>query len=149
MYIVATFSYSSTLEIFLKEIEENGFTKQQILVIPLSEVKGSNSKLPNSPGVGFIDLAAVFGSIFMLLGTIYGLNLRLGPIAWGSFGLIFGILLGVFLVFIIKKMKTKKPHHTSKGEVVVMIHCSKDMLQIIEPILWNHDVLAVGKLNKS
>lgn len=152
MYIFATFKYNMEMELTLRELEELGLTKEQILVIPLDKIKFQTKvmdSLHRSDGRSLIDLAAIFGIIFMLLGVIYGYIFYLGPILWGLFGLVFGSILG-FLVdyYFTKKSEQSMRKRGSDADLVIMIQCPKEKQEKVEGVLWNNMVLGVGVLER-
>lgn len=153
MHIIATFEYSIALELALSELENIGISKKKISAFPLDK-RTEEAKLfdsmHQSDGNSLFDLAAVLGSIFMLLGSIYGYVLKLGPILWGFFGLIFGLLSGFLIDYAIYKWKqAKKINQNKKGimsEVVIVIECDEHKIEIAENILWNHSALGICKV---
>jgi len=140
------------MELTLRELEELGLTKEQILVVPLDKIKYQTKAIDSmhrSDGRSLIDLAAIFGIIFMLLGVIYGYIFYLGPILWGLFGLVLGAAFG-FLVdyYFTKKSEKALKKRGSDADIIVMIQCPKDRQERIEDILWNNMVLGVGVLER-
>ncbi|MGM0836645.1 MAG: hypothetical protein ACQEV7_10830 [Bacillota bacterium] len=152
MYIFATFKYNMEMELTLRELEELGLSKEQLLVIPLDKIKYQSKMIDSmhrSDGQSLMDLSAIFGIIFMLLGVIYGYVLYLGPILWGLFGLVFGVVLG-FLVdyYTTKKSEKNMRKRGSDADLILMIHCDKEKQETIEKVLWNNLVLGVGVLER-
>ncbi|UCZ51512.1 hypothetical protein LGQ02_11560 [Bacillus shivajii] len=144
MYIISTFEYSSKLELALSELEQKGIPKENILAFPLDkrveEAKLFDS-IHQSDGMSLFDLAAVFGMIFMLVGSIYGYILNLGPIIWGVIGLIIGLIIGFLIDFYLYKKNYQKKANMSKGrksEVVIIVECSEEKVEKVEDILWSH-----------
>ena len=151
MYLFATFKYNMEMELTLRELEKLGLTKEQILVIPLDKMKFQTKAIDSmhrSDGRSLIDLAAIFGIIFMLLGVIYGYVFYLGPILWGLFGLILGAILG-FLVdyYFTKKSEVSMRKRGSDADLVLLIHCPQEKQEKVEDILWNNMVLGIGTLD--
>ena len=150
MHIIATFEYSTSLELALSELENTGIPKKQITAFPLDK-RVEQGKLfdsmHQSDGISLFDLAAISGAIFMLLGSIYGYVLKLGPILWGLFGLIFGLLAGFLIDFTIYKRKLGKKIKQNKkekiSEVVIIIECEDHELEKTEQILWTHAALGL------
>jgi hypothetical protein len=150
MYIVASFEYSIQLEIVISEIERIGVTKDQILTIPLDkrveEAKLFDS-IHRSDGISLVDLAAIIGTVFMLLGVIYGYKLTIGPIFGGLLGLVTGLILGFCIDYKMTKDKKKnKANKEKQTELVLMINCSDDKVERIQDILWAHFAFGVGKI---
>jgi hypothetical protein len=154
MHVFATFEQTLSLEMALTSLEHSGITKPQILAVPLAKSMESRKlfdSIHRADGVSLFDTAAVLGTIFMLLGTIYGYVLTWGPIIWGIIGAVFGLLLGFFIKYAIVKMqKKRKKNRNSRitSEVVVIIRCDESQWQTVENILWNNNALGVSKLKK-
>lgn len=152
MYIFATFKYNMEMELTLSELEELGLSKDQLLVIPLDKIKYQSKMIDSmhrSDGRSLMDLSAIFGIIFMLLGVIYGYVLYLGPVLWGLIGLVFGVVLG-FLVdyYTTKKSEKNMRKRGSDADMILMIRCEKEKQEKIEKVLWNNLVLGVGVLER-
>ncbi|WP_152444004.1 hypothetical protein [Bacillus sp. THAF10] len=140
------------MELTLRELEELGLRKDQILVVPLDKVKYQTKTIDSmhrTDGRSLVDLAAIFGIIFMLLGVIYGYVFYLGPILWGLFGLLFGFIVG-FLIdyYFTKKGEKSMRKRESDADVIIMIHCPLEKQDKIEDILWNNLVLGVGTVDR-
>ena len=148
MYIVATFGYNANLELAITEMQMKGIAKEKILASPLDkrqEERRLFDTLHYSDGLSLIDLAAMLGTIFMLFGSIYGFELKWGPIWWGLIGLGFGAGLG----FIIKLYTTRKnaKYKLKEGqisEVVLIIECNKDEADMVKSTLWSNNALGVS-----
>ena len=84
--------------------------------------------------------------ITMLLGTIYGFVLYLGPIIWGLIGLIGGIIITVPIDFFYKKGKHKRGLRKDKAEVIIIIHCREENAELIESILYHHHTIGVVRI---
>ncbi|CAG9620577.1 hypothetical protein [Sutcliffiella rhizosphaerae] len=152
MYIFATFKYNTEIELTLQELEELGLRKYQIMIVPLDKVEFNTKTIDSmhrTDGRSLIDLAAIFGIIFMLLGVIYGYVLSLGPILWGLFGLLFGFVSG-FLVdyFFTKKSESKRKKQGSDADLILMIRCPIEKQEKVKDILWNNLVLGVGVVDR-
>lgn len=152
MYIFATFKYTMEMEITLRELEDLGLSKDQLLVIPLVKIKYQSKMIDSmhrSDGRSLLDLSAIFGIIFMLLGVIYGFVLYLGPIIWGLIGLVFGVVSG-FLVdyYTTKKSEKNMRKRGSDADLILLIRCDKEKQETIEKVLWNNLVLGVGILER-
>lgn len=151
MYIIATFEYNSFLELAITAIQMKGVAKERILAAPLDKRGGEIAlfdTMHRSDGLSLIDLAAMLGTIFMLFGSIYGFVLKWGPIWWGLIGLGFGCSLGVVIKLIITKKYSKNRSSTHKeSDVVLIIECNQNELEMIKKTLWENHALGVSKLD--
>lgn len=154
MYIVASFEYSSRLELAISEIEQMGTPKQAILLLPLDK-RTENSRLFDSThyadGKSFVDFAAIIGAVSMLLGGIYGFVLPPGPILCAIIGLVAGLLLGYLadLWYTSRKRRSRKKPPTNRVEVFMMIKCSHEQTNRLKGLLWNNGALGIALYDNS
>ena len=151
MYIIATFAQDNYLEMGVTAIQMKGVQKERILAAPLDK-RGEGLKLfdtiHHSDGVSLIDLGAVLGAIFMVLGSIYGFVLKWGPIWWALIGAISGFVLGILIKLFTTKKYFKSRYKDPKGaEVVLIIECSENEAEMIRSTLWENHALGVSKLD--
>ncbi|WP_096154918.1 MULTISPECIES: hypothetical protein [Bacillus] len=132
----------------LRDLDDLGLSKEQILAVPLDQVNTNAQlidSLHRSDGRSLVDLAAIFGIIFMLLGVIYGYIFYLGPVIWGGIGLISGLLLGFIIDYLLSKKKDKNnKKNKDDADFILMINCPADKQEKVEAVLWNNMVLGVG-----
>ncbi|MCM3003069.1 hypothetical protein [Priestia koreensis] len=148
VYILSTFEYTTQLEMALSEIEQVGIDKSQIAVVRLdhNDERGQVAdSFERFDGTSYIDLAAIFGTIFMLLGVIYGHILYLGPILWGIIGLLIGGGGGFIADYLYTKRKVS-PKRTHQTEVIVIIECNYTTEKAVRRILAANQSKAIGQL---
>ncbi len=152
MHVIATFEHSIYLEKAITAIQMKGIEKEDILAVSMDK-RGEERKLfdtmHQSDGLSLIDLAAILGTILMLLGTIYGFMLKFGPIFWGLVGLIIGGTLGLIIKLITVKKDSGRQEHKKASEVVLIIECTEDKLDMVKDTFWAHHALGVSKLSLS
>jgi len=151
MYIIATFEYNNFLEHAVTEMQMQGVAKERILAAPLDK-KGEERRffdtMHSSDGLSLIGLAAALGTIFMLLGTIYGFVLAWGPIWWGLIGLAGGCAIGLIIKLIATKNYAENRSKAEKAaEVVLIIECEKHELEMVRSVLWDNHALGISKLD--
>jgi hypothetical protein len=152
MYVVASFQYSDGLETAVSDLESLGIEKKDILVMPL-EKRTENTKMfdnmYNSDGKSLVDFAAILGTIFMLLGAIYGFVLEWGPIFCALIGLVGGLIIGFICDLIFTKAKQKsKLKKTNLTEVFLMVKCQNDQVEKIKKMLWDQFALGIATMKK-
>ena len=136
MYLVSTFLYSFDLELVISEMERVGLAREKLMAIPLQPFKrsGSIGDILEEEKGSLFDLAMVMGTIFMLLGVIYGYVLTWGPIIWGLIGLLFGGFIGFMLQ--VRLIKRKNKDRQIVRQVILMIHVdNKEEAMRVEMIL--------------
>jgi hypothetical protein len=150
MLIIATFKHSAYLELALILIEQKGISKEYMIVAPLDKQHHNDNEidliLVHQDGKTQMDKVFIFGTIFMLLGAIYGFVLVLGPIIWALIGLVVGGVVGLIFDYFIRK-KPQNRASSDESEVVLMVQCDTHQTETIERILWNHQALGVSKIN--
>ncbi|GMA61227.1 hypothetical protein NZD89_16240 [Alicyclobacillus fastidiosus] len=150
MYVIASFEQSIFLELAITALEQSGVPKNQILAVPLdkrSEDRKLFDTIHRADGFSLFDVAAVLGTCGMLLGAIYGMVLRWGPILWGLIGLCAGLLLGFLLKVLFVKKQNKKTKQNRTSEVFLVIRCTNDQGKNVENILWDNTALGIARLN--
>nr|WP_330368642.1 hypothetical protein [Alkaliphilus metalliredigens] len=151
MYIIATFEHDNYLELAITAMEMKGIKKEKILGIPLDK-RGESRRLFDtihySDGLSLLDLGAALGTIFMLLGSIYGFVLKWGPIWWALIGLGFGFTLGCAIKLITtKKYEKHRSHKGQASEVVLIIECHQEEMEMTKSTLWENHALGVSQLD--
>jgi hypothetical protein len=150
VHIIATFEHSIYLEKAITAIQMQGIAKEDILAVAMDK-SGEERKLfdtmQQSDGLSLIDLAAVLGTIFMLIGTIYGFVLKWGPIVWGLIGLVAGFVSGLIIKLITTKKYSDRNRCQKASEVVLIIECKEDKTDMVKDTLWSHHALGLRKLN--
>lgn len=151
MYVFSSFEHSVFLELAITALTQKGIAKNRILAVPL-EKRYVGRKLfdtiHRSDGMSLLDGAAVLGTVFMILGVIYGFVWKWGPILWGLIGLGFGGSLGFMLDLLICKKGGRKNKSGDKAtEVVLIVNCTENQVEMVETLLWDHLPLGVARLN--
>lgn len=149
MYITASFEYSIKLELAISELEQKGIVPEHICAIPM-HVPRKDSMLSDTihraDGMSMFDLPAIFGTIFMLFGTMWGFMWTWGPIIWSLIGLFVGGTLGFVIKYIYYKMYVQKKHKPGKQtEVVLIVGCHKNEAEMVEKVLAGHLAMSIGR----
>lgn len=153
MYVMSTFEHSMYVELALSALELKNISKENILAVPLNnrqEDRKLFDSIHKSDGLSMFDLAAALATAFAVAGSSIGFRLDWGPIIWGILYAIIGFSLG-FLINILK-MKKKKKKRREKGkmsELIIIVHCLNDQVEMVEEILWDNLALGVAKMDNS
>jgi hypothetical protein len=151
-YVIATFEQSLFLEMAITALQQKGISQAHILAVPLDkrqEPRQLFDTIHRADGFSLLDLAAVLGTVFMLLGAIYGSVLAWGPIIWGIIGACGGLIPGFLIKYTILKRRIQKNGGDPKkitSEVVVMVVCKEWQLQSVEQTLWENLALGVSRI---
>ncbi len=127
--VTASFEYSMMLELVISELKQKGIPEGQICAIPLNvpqKEKALMDTIHRADGLGTMDLATFFGTVFMLFGMMWGFMWTWGPVIWGTIGLFGGGFLGFAFKYIYYRLYAEKQPSTGKNtEVVLIVACQK------------------------
>lgn len=150
MYIVSTFDHSNYLELAITAIQMKGIAKEKILGVPMDK-RGENRKffdsIHSSDGLSLLDLPIILATLFCLFGSIYGFILTWGPVLWGIIGLIVGFSLGIVIKLVTTRKFDQRQMKLTATEVVLIIECQENQLEMVKDLLWENHALGVRKLN--
>lgn len=150
MLIAATFDHSSFVELAISELAKNGIEQTKVIAIPLAQKEKDFvllNTIHHADGIGSIDLAAVLGTICMVLGVIYGFIWYWGPIIWGLIGLIMGGAAGFALDYLLRTLQSQNKQSKNKvSELVLLVNCDQIQGDMVEKILLNNTAFGVGKV---
>jgi len=150
MYVFATFDHSNYLELAITAVQMKGIAKESILGISMDK-KGEETKLfdsiHSSDGLSLLDLPILLATFFCLLGSIYGFVLTWGPVLWGIIGIIGGFSLGLIIKLITTKKYNNRQKSLKSPEVVLVIECKDEQMEMVKDLLWANYALGVRKLD--
>lgn len=138
MQIFATFEHSIYLESAISELEEHGI--KNILAVPLNNREEERKLFDNvhhSDGVSMISKAMILAFLFSTMGAAKGFSWEWGPIIWGLIGAGIGVIIGLGIDLVMKKVIKKKQRllRGKNSEVILIIECedhqSKDVISIL------------------
>jgi hypothetical protein len=150
MYIVSTFDHSVYLELAITAIQMKGIKKENIMAVPIDK-KGEQISLfdsmHSSDGLSLFDLPAILAVILGIFGGIYGFVLKWGPLIWGLIAIAAGFALGLVIKLIITRKYNNRQKDKRGTEVVLIIECLENQLEMVKDTLWAHSALGVSKLD--
>jgi hypothetical protein len=150
MYIVSTFDHSVYLELAITAIQMKGIKKEDIMAVPIDkkgEYRTLFDSIHSSDGLSLFDLPAILAVIFAIFGGIYGFVLKWGPLIWGLIAIAVGFSLGFVIKLIVIKKYNDRQKDKRGVEVVLIIECPENQLEMVKDILWEHNALGVSKLD--
>lgn len=149
MQILATFEYSTILEIAITELEAKGITS--IYALPLDLRKKEPRLLDTihrADGMSFIDKGMIFAFLLSTIGASKGFVWPGGPVIWGLAGAFLGFVIGVALsgvMYLIKRNKNQlQIKKGKKSEVILIVTCEDSQVSVVEDILWDHKALGMA-----
>ena len=148
MHIISSFEHSAFLELAINHLQEKGIEKENIVAVPLQNMKDQPKlfdTIHRSDGESLLDLAAVLGTVFSVLGASFGFVLTWGPIIWGILGLAFGAIIGFLIDYLLTQKRIKRKT-TLNTEVILIVSCKENEYETVKRILFENRALGVGEL---
>ncbi|OLS33669.1 hypothetical protein [Bacillus sp. MRMR6] len=147
MPVISIFEHSLKLELAISELEQHQIPQEKILAASINKNGLEKKYLDpyNADGLNLF-LISCIGMILMLIGTIYGFVLYLGPVLWGLIGLIAGSLIGLIIDYTVKKARNKKTIKKHIMDVIIIVNCEDDKVEMVEEILNRHHTLGTVRI---
>jgi TM2 domain-containing membrane protein YozV len=149
MHVISSFDHSIYVELVITALIEEGIPNNNIFSVSLDKRKEKPKMFDNihqSDGISLFDTGAACATALAVIGSTYGFVLKGGPILWGCIGAIVGFLIGFVIDLLVKR---KNPNNQTKGkmsEVVILVDCRKEQVDMVESILWKHLAFGVAKV---
>ncbi|MBY7144897.1 hypothetical protein KFZ56_17920 [Virgibacillus sp. NKC19-3] len=151
MQLYSIFDNDIFLEMAISTLEKRGIKRESIYAVPLDnrvEARRLFDSLDTSDGTSLIDIGTALATAFAVVGTSIGFKMAWGPIVWGLLfaflGFIIGVVIRLFTENVFKKRKRMlKGKHP---EVILIIDCKEEWMELVEKILWEHLALGVAKV---
>jgi hypothetical protein len=102
-------------------------------------------RLHASDHMSMMDYPTILAALFSLLGMIYGFELAWGPILWALIGTGVGFGLGLLIKLFTTRKRNEKQRETA-SQVVLLISCPQEKLDMVQETLWNHGAMGVSRL---
>jgi len=150
---MSTFEHSLYVELALSALEMRNIPKENILAVPLNnrtEERKLFDSIHYSDGISLFDLALAFATAFAVVGASVGFILVWGPIIWGVIYAIIGFILGFLIDLLkVKNKNTKREKKGKTSELIIIVHCLNDQVQMVEEVLWDNLAIGVAKLDNA
>lgn len=150
MYVVSTFEHSKYLELAMTALQMKGVKKENILAVPMDKRAESRTvfdSIHGADGISLLDIPLMLAVLFGIFGSIYGSQWYWGPLLWGLISMGVGAFLGFIIKFFTTRKYEGKQNDQKRTEVVLMIGCLEDQVEMVKDILWAHYALGVRKLD--
>lgn len=147
MVVVSLFEHSLKLELAISELEQHKISNDSILAKPVNKTSQEKKYLDpyNSDGLNLF-IISMLGMVFMLLGSIYGFVLFLGPVLCALIGLIIGAVIGFIIDYFYKELIQKKKIRKNIADAVLFIKVEDEKLEMVEEILRRHQALGMVRI---
>jgi hypothetical protein len=148
--IIVSMDHSPFVEMLIHDIEKLGVPSQNIVALPLENLDSQIhviDTIHRVDGRSVLDGAMMGGTIFGVLGSIYGFRLYWGPIIWGLLGLVGGFFLGLIIELAISKKKVKMLA-SRKSEVIIEVTCNTSLIDQLIKVLKSRGAMGFVKMPK-
>jgi hypothetical protein len=149
MHVFAGFESSEYLEMAIEQLIVHEVEEKSITVVPMQfkneQEENILDTMHHSDGVSLSDGIAAWAMVGMLLGVIYGSQVRIGPVALGIVGALTGSVVGYFLDR--RKIKKGKLKHKSYYlDFLLIIRCEdKQQMKQVKSICNSQKVVVIGE----
>lgn len=150
MYIVASFEYSVSVELALKDIQNKGIEKKNILCATLDKRVNTEKfydTIHRTDGRNTMGIPFFLATCCSLFGGVFGFLWEWGPIIWAGLGFLVGLSLGFIGIFILFKLQNKTKRRDNRSEVIVLIKCETSQENDVKKVLWEQYALGVSSIN--
>jgi hypothetical protein len=147
MVVVSLFEHSLKLELAISELEQHKISKESIMAKPVNKISQEKKYIDpyNTDGLNLF-LVSMLGMVCMLLGSIYGFVIYLGPVLCALIGLVSGGLAGFIIDFIYRVMFRQKKIRKNIADVILLIKVEDEKLEMVEEILRRHHALGMVRI---
>jgi hypothetical protein len=151
MYIFSLFELSGQIEEAVTSLESKGIKKEFILAVPLNSRNESKSFFDTvhfSDSTNTMTLPLIMAMMTTLLFSIYGFQLKWGPILWALIGAFIGLAAGMLISLTRSLIYKQKQKNANRSNVILIVQCEKNMSEHVQQILWTNAAFGVSELNK-
>jgi hypothetical protein len=149
MQVFSLFGHSSSIELALSKLEQEGVERSNLFVVPIDETNETFKvfdSLHDADGLSFLDKAMALAVAFGVVGTSIGFNLKWGPIISGVIAALVGFLIGFLWSMLVIKFKRNgsRPERKILPLVILIVECKKHEVRAIEFILKENNALGIN-----
>ncbi|MBB3112986.1 hypothetical protein FHS18_005088 [Paenibacillus phyllosphaerae] len=153
MLVVGVFQITTELEQVLSLLEQKGMEREQMVAVPMDLDANDDTMDPirsRDRKAGGFELGMGTATAFSVIGVSRGFILEWGPIVWGLIASGIGFLVGLALHLIIVRVTGAKREASANllPEVTVLIRCQPERLDEVRKLLWQHQAISVGVVNR-
>jgi hypothetical protein len=148
--LFSTFDSNIYLEMAISTLEMEGIKKEAIFAVPLDnreEAPRLLDSIHSADGTSLIDIGMALATAFSVIGTSIGFKLSWGPIFWGIISAFIGFVIGVGIRFYMEVIvRRRKRLKGKRAEIILVIDCTEEQVELVENILWEHFAMGVAKV---
>ncbi|HZG75554.1 MAG TPA: hypothetical protein VEZ72_06815 [Paenibacillus sp.] len=147
MHVIASFHYSTYIEIALAELEQQGIERERLIVVPLETRPWGRAMfdtIHRSDGESVLDAGMALGAAVSVVTASLGMTLEWGPVYWGLIGAASGFAVGFAIDWSLSRRRRRRARQKKAGEVVMIVHCEPNEADRVADALWRHQALGVA-----
>ncbi|TLS52958.1 hypothetical protein FE782_06190 [Paenibacillus antri] len=147
MHVIASFHYSTYIEIALAELEQQGIERKRLIAVPLETRPSGRSMIDTmhrSDGESLIDAGMALGAASSVVTASLGMTLAWGPVYWGLIGAAGGFTVGFLIDWSLTRRRRRRSARKKGGDVVLVVDCEPHQADRVADTLWRHQALGVA-----
>ncbi len=147
MHVIASFHYSTYIEIALAELEQQGIDRRRLIAVPLDSRPSGRAMfdtLHRSDGGSLLDAGMALGAAVSVVTASLGMTLAWGPVYWGLIGAAGGFAVGFAIDLTLSRRRRRRNARKKGAEVVVVVDCEPTEADRVTETLWRHQALGVA-----
>jgi hypothetical protein len=150
VHVIASFEYSTYLEIALIELEQSGVPRTRMIAAPLEVVpvrRNMIDSIHRSDGSSMLDVGMALGTAVSVVTASLGMTLRWGPVFWGLIGAASGFVVGLLIDVLLGKRR-RRTRKKRISEVIVIVDCESLNPDHVADTMWKHQALGVAVIQE-
>jgi hypothetical protein len=147
LHVIASFHYSTYIEIALSELESLGIERKRLIAVPLETRPGGRAAfdtMHRSDGQSYLDAGMALGAAVSVVTASLGMTLAWGPVYWGLIGAATGFAVGFAIDWSLTRRRRRRSRRPKGAEVVMIVDCEPSEADRVADTLWRHQALGVA-----
>jgi len=147
VHVIASFPYSTYLEIAIAELEEHGIPRSRVMAVPLERRPSGRSMIDTmyrSDGSSLLDIGMALGTATSVVTASLGMTLAWGPVYWGLIGAGAGFAAGLLIDLAFARRRRRHAKRATRPEIVLVVDCDDWLADRVADTLWRHQAAGVA-----
>jgi len=147
VHVIASFPYSTYVEIAIAELEEQGIPRSRLIAVPLERRPSGRimiDTMHRSDGSSLLDIGMALGTATSVVTASLGMTLAWGPVYWGLIGAVAGFAVGLAIDLAFARRRKRQAKRTPKTEIVLVVDCDDWLADRVADTLWRHQAHGVA-----
>lgn len=152
MLVFCTFEQSLELESVLARLEGIGIAREDLLAVPMDPVsaEAAGSIMHTERSATVFDIGMATATAAAVVGLSMGFVLPWGPVICGILFAVIGYCAGAGIRMLLNKrsIAKKRDRLADSKEVTVVIHCTKEKLDVVRKTIEHYGAITVGVVRR-